>query len=230
MINYSQKTFKDKYIGTIYEYDIVSAGLHVLRDLGHISESKYKMIKKMTKDKRNVYIGKLLKGEELGGVIEDKLKEVINAFVHWNEIDEYEIVSVKKDAIFTTKPATYLIFDHVYEFRCKNTYTSFMKVFNTELYYNSFDMFLDIKGVHHDTKFQEIISMIMLSMENGDYRKIKRIFNRFYNRRYEPEFTQEFLTGKYNYDSFTAENITGANYPSIESNFKVLKEINKTIL
>jgi hypothetical protein len=133
----------------IYEYDIESAGLNVLKETGVISENTYNLWKRRSKDWIVRHIG--LKLNETFKDTNARITQTVDKFIQMNDIPNDAIISRKRDAVFMFNcPVTVLTIDGL-RFKLKNTYTSYFKLEEFELYYNSSKDFLVIKGV--DTRF-----------------------------------------------------------------------------
>ena len=159
----------------IREYDISKANISILFSKGVIDENLYAKLYNADRMYRQVYIGKMIKSnsqvqDELNnGIIEYKQK-----FFEVNNITDNDIISIKNDAIFIlNKVPKILSFDKV-NFTHRNTYTSFMKLFELEIYYGS-DInseVIDIKGIK-DTDI-EMYHMDFLSIILDYFRHIQK--------------------------------------------------------
>ena len=133
----------------IVEYDMKSAGLSIIKSGKLLDERTISLLEILPKDQRSIKIGNLQKGnkefvKQLNGGFEYYRK----LFIESNNISDDQIISIKKDAIFTTKRCKHLQFDEV-RFDDKNNYTSyyyFPGASKIELYYNKSR--IDVKGIH----------------------------------------------------------------------------------
>jgi hypothetical protein len=128
---------------------MVSAGLNILKETGIISENTYNLWKRRSKDWVVRHIGL-----HLGDTLQDAnayITNIVTKFISVNEIPSSAIISRKRDAVFIfNQPVTMLDIDG-FQFKLKNTYTSYFRLNAYELYYNSVHDTLTIKGV--DTRF-----------------------------------------------------------------------------
>ena len=102
----------------------------------------------MEKDARNKQIGMIQRDDP---VFKERLKEsfvnIRKVFFETNDIQDNEILAIKKDAIFTLdRHMSQRTFGPV-EFVRKNTYTSYLYLNNYEMYINSMLRKIDIKGL-----------------------------------------------------------------------------------
>lgn len=146
---YTNKNIKyliNKYIA---EYDIKRAGLYALKELGAISPETFDYWINQSKDKVSIFIGKYLSSNMAKQ--NDLIVDIVNEFISTNEITPQNIISQKRDAIFTfnVRPSTMQI--RGFEFVKKHEYTSYFKIDGYELYYSNRTNQLDIKGI--DVRF-----------------------------------------------------------------------------
>ena len=144
-ISYLDNTF-------IYEYDISKANINVLYSKKAIDKDTYDYLYNANRDTRQVYIGKLQKeNKEIATILKEGIIEAKKWLFETNNINDYEVLSIKNDAVFIiNRVLNYTQFGLI-EFKCKNKYTSFYKLNNLEAYY-LFDSFskneeLEIKGI-----------------------------------------------------------------------------------
>lgn len=145
--NYTNKDLKYIKNTIITEYDMESAGMNILTELGYFSEEDRKKLLSMDKLKRNVLIGKMLrKNPKMMEDLEKGFAEARRIFFEVNNIDDYDVVSVKRDAIFVTgnKKINHNISKYI-KIRPKNRYTSYINIMGYENYYNSDTDKLDVK-------------------------------------------------------------------------------------
>ena len=134
----------------IREYDISKANINVLFAKGVINEDLYIKLYNADRMYRQVYIGKMIKNnEQIQEVLNEGIIEYKQRFFEANGITDNNIVSIKNDAVFVLNAAPSILnFDNI-SFVHKNTYTSFMKLNELEVYYGC-DMnyeVIDVKGI-----------------------------------------------------------------------------------
>lgn len=153
----------------IKEYDMKEAGFSIIREYKLLSNSKINELSKMSKEERNIKIGKLsINDAELKFGLQNGFKEARRMFFEKNGLETNDVISIKKDAIFTNKSVKYCDFGDYIKFRQKNEYTSYLYMGKTlEFYYNPTK--LDVKGIN-DKK--------ILLHENYMLDIIKKFFNK----------------------------------------------------
>ncbi len=136
---------------TIYEYDIKSAGYNLSRAYKLLPEEKLEELGRFKKDRRTIEIGNIQRSNpEYKEQLKQAFEEARRMFFEANDLQEDEIISIKKDAIFTTKYCKFQKFLNYIEFRPKNEYSSYIRLNKKiELYYSQSQ--LDIKGLGDDT-------------------------------------------------------------------------------
>jgi len=151
--NYLNKNI-DCLIGTrIIEYDIVSAGYNMIREYKLLDSKYIKILSNMDKKKRHIYIGKLTRDvfPELQKEIEKCIEETRKKFFESNKIEDYQVISIKKDAIIITTNVINLKFGKYIEFIPKNRYTSYYYINKKEFYYHSGIDDISVKGISDET-------------------------------------------------------------------------------
>ena len=136
---------------SIYEYDMKNAGFNLTKAYKLLPVSKIEELGRMKKDRRTIEIGKIQRKDDSYKIkLIQAFKEARRMFFEMNELENSDIISIKKDAIFTTKKCNFQKFLEYIEFREKNYYTSYIRLNRkVELYYSERQM--DIKGLGKDT-------------------------------------------------------------------------------
>ena len=104
---------------------------------------------------RQVYIGKLQKDNpNITKILQSGIIMAKKLFFQANDIQDYEVLSIKNDAVFLINKIPMICkFDNI-EFKNKNKYTGFYKILNLEIYYyfNSItnEESIDVKGISDD--------------------------------------------------------------------------------
>lgn len=142
---------------TITEYDLQSGGLSVIKQNKLLDQKYIDKLDSFDKEKRNIAIGKLqLKIKSLAKAMVDGFGDARQMFADQNGLDESDILSIKKDAIFViNKPIKHKQVTEYLNFRPKNIYTSYMLIGTKEAYFSSMDNSLTIKGVSDDVRRQQ---------------------------------------------------------------------------
>ena len=134
----------------IREYDISKANINILFAKGAIDQEMYSKLFSADRMVRQIYIGKMIKNDStIQDILNDGVIEYKKKFFEANDITDSDIISIKNDAVFVlNKNPQILSFDNV-NFVLKNTYTSFMRLNELEIYYGyTFsNEVIDVKGI-----------------------------------------------------------------------------------
>jgi hypothetical protein len=146
--NYLNKDIEYIISNEIIEYDIQSAGFNIMKKYKLLDEQKIRFLETLGKKQRQIQIG-LYQREDRSLVkqLNEKFVEVRKWFFENNDIKDEDILSIKKDAIMTTKRCFVTEFDNI-TFAEKNIYTSYYYLNNYEFYYNRDS--IDVKGIGDD--------------------------------------------------------------------------------
>lgn len=163
---YTNKGIAYLFNDSIYEYDMHSAGLNLLKYYKIIPEEKIEMLQKLDKKSLNRKIGILQRNDPS---VKQQLKKAFadarKMFYQENALEPNDIIAVKKDAIFTRKFCENSVFGNI-TFVVKNQYSSFVQVKNLEIYYNGK---IDVKGIDDE---------LLALHENGIYEFLMKFFRR----------------------------------------------------
>nr|DAR90592.1 MAG TPA: hypothetical protein [Caudoviricetes sp.] len=169
----------------IFEYDMKDAGFSLIKEFNLLDKSTIEKLSKQDKDIRKVNIGKIQRDDkDFVSRLGNAFKEARRLFFEANNIENNDIISIKKDAIFTSKLCKFQEFGKYINFRPKNSYTSYINLGKRiEFYYNNNHM--DIKGLsdenyekHKEYMIKFIIQFIK-SVESGDSISSIRFIRRF---------------------------------------------------
>ena len=144
---------------TITEYDISSAGMNILYDLGAISADKYLALSTMPKRERVVAIGMLLKDKEMNEIITYGFEQARKVFIEKNKLEDGSILSIKRDAFYLINKDSGIdgrVSPHI-EFRKGTTYNSFMQINKREHYleFSRISSNLEVKGYRDAVKIHQ---------------------------------------------------------------------------
>lgn len=190
-LNYLNKNISF-YTGSVFEYDIKNAYPSLLRctDYRFMDESLYEDInndiEEVNKKDILIKIGREIKyNPDISIYLNNKLKEYLSKFQFDNNIEDEDIISIKKDALFVTTKCDKLEYD-ILNFRMKNRYSLFFYdyISNYE-YYISYERGIidfSIKGLGNDydrNMYSQICKIIYLSIVNSDLSLVRNIQNMF---------------------------------------------------
>lgn len=196
---YLNKDIEYIFGNEIIEYDLKSAGFNILCYFNLISDSMKNKLANMGKQERQIQIGIMQKNnKEFAEKLSNGFKEARRLFFEANNIGDLDILSIKKDAIFTLKPCRNVRFGNLF-FDTKNKYTSYLYLNRYEFLYNQDK--IDIKGIsdsnvelHNDgfLLFLKDYFMYKESMTNDYVRKFIIDFAKDYKEKELPiEFYRE---------------------------------------
>lgn len=168
----------------IYEYDIKSAGFNLLKRYKLIPEDKLIKLESHNKKIRQIYIGLMCRADkELKKALNDAFVDIRKEFFEANNIQDNEVLSIKKDAIFLLRPCYETKFDNV-EFVKKNVYTSYIYIDKKEIYCNKDTV--HVKGIndekvekYHKEYMCDLIATCLRLMESMNEKKVKKILSEF---------------------------------------------------
>jgi hypothetical protein len=165
----------------IIEYDMSDAGFSLIKQYHLLPDDKIRELTKLGKGiDRHIKVGMYQKEDkEFSKALMDKFAEIRTIFIAENNLTDNDIISVKKDAIFTIGECKKLKFGSII-FNPKNRYSSYVRfpeINNLEIYYSNDGV--DIKGMSDESVNRHrlymlgfIIKMIqMLESKNSRIRK-----------------------------------------------------------
>lgn len=186
----------------IIEYDIKSANTSLCRYYKLLPEETIQRIEALPKSERVVEIGKLQRqNRDFNKRLLESFKSIRKEFFIANNIDDSNILSIKKDAIFIIgKRCRNTKFKNI-EFVEKNQYSSFHRLNKMEFYYSSNRDILDVKGINDNSlyQFKKIINVfkrifrILESNNREEFIKfMKRFVSDYLNKNLTYEYYKEF--------------------------------------
>lgn len=229
----------------IREYDISKANISVLYSKGVINDELYLKLCVADRMDRQVYIGKAIqRNPQLQEILSSGIIEYKQKFFEANGIEDHDIVSIKNDAVFIlNKVPTVLSFDKV-TFVHKNTYTSFMRLNELEIYYGERlgEQVIDVKGikdidleVYHMEFLNIIISYLECIHRMGSQAALQYITGVIYDyingklpigvyRRFRSSNDYLMTTGNFCYSVYSLENTeSNKRMINIECNLNILR-------
>jgi len=133
----------------IIEYDMRDAGFSLIKQYRLLPDAMIRELSALPKGiERNTKVGLIQRDDkEFSNALLKKFAEIRKIFIETNQLTDDDIISVKKDAIFTVGPVKRTHFGGI-EFAQKNLYSSYLRfpgINDLEIYYSSDRM--DIKGM-----------------------------------------------------------------------------------
>lgn len=238
------------FIGIITEYDISKANINILMSQGLISPETYRYLFYAPKREREITVGKMqAKDSRLSQKLIEGFGIARKQFYEANDIKEYEILSVKKDAIFImNRKVRNTKFGYI-NFADKNTYTSYYNLLGIEAYYSktSNTESIDIKGIGkdnlklHENYFLDLLQYIFAFAQTQSLPEtlntIKDVSMMYANKEFTIGYYREFnatsmyrtqyqINSKILYLKALSEN-SNTDYIDPIYNYKVLQELFK---
>ena len=238
---YSKKWEKELYVNDnipyifntfIYEYDMKEAGFSIIKDYMLLDIDTINKLKAMSKHDRAIKIGKLQRKDK---TLSDGLKvgfvDCRQQFITSNNLEDNDIISIKKDALFVKKRCKNCEFLNNILFRVKNTYTSYIRLEKVELYYSPER--LDIKGISddmvelHADGILEFIRKVFRTIETGTEIDVIRYIISFIDKykakklpiSYYREFNSRSLYTRIDTDDFYENYIDDIDMLNIRYNY-----------
>ena len=190
---------------TIIEYDLKSANTSLCREYELLPEKQIEAIEDMPKNERVKKIGKLMrKDKKFNEGLKKAFKDIRKRFFIANNIEEGDILSIKKDAIFCLDYQEHTKFGACV-FSEKNIYSSYMYLNGCEFYYkrnldNSFK--LDVKGIDntivekHNGFMNNILAYIFQLVETSDKQEqltfMKNFIDKYKHLKLEVGYYREY--------------------------------------
>lgn len=205
---------------SITEWDIKSAGLSVLKFKNCLPQDELDRLSELDKHTRTIQEGLLQKNhKELSEIIINTLSQVRQYFVAVNSIKDDQILSIKKDAIFlVNKTPDKVLIKEYFNFRKKNTYTSYINFEKKEFYYDSYRDILDTKGLSKEAVEKQSdyllkdIKKFLRSAERLDASNMFVLLSnyrlKYLNKELPLETYRELTTGKFRLGKYLAENVS----------------------
>lgn len=184
----------------IREYDISKANINILLYYGVINQEEFSTILSMDRMERQITVGLMCRngspngkydGKEVNKILSNGFVEFRRMFFEANEIEDYEVLSIRKDAIFLiNKVPTITQFSNV-TFLNSEVYTSYYRLSrHLEAYYfrdviNQVEK-IDFKGisdnvlVYHKDHMLDFILYIFELAEAGEIETIVTTLSNFY--------------------------------------------------
>ena len=194
----------------IIEYDIKDAGFSLIKQHRLLPQDKIDWLTAMEKMQRHITIGKMQGNDkEFSKALMNRFAEIRAIFISANNLSDSNIISVKKDAIFTIGECPKIKFGRI-DFAQKNRYSSYVRFIDNrdiEVYYNSGHM--EIKGIgdsginRHRLYILEFIKTMISYIECRNHsvkRYLKKFIDDYKGMRLEDEYYIEFnnISREYN--------------------------------
>ena len=196
ILEYSKLYKKDNYTSNIpfmfnkeiTEYDMKEGGFSITQEFKLLDDEKIQKLKKYSKEQRKKLLAIEQRDDpEYKEATKQGFMDARELFFIQNDIQDNDIISIKKDAIFTCKKCkknkigTYILF------REKNTYTSYIRLDKRlELFYNPTK--IDVKGIsdeklqYHEDYMLKFLKQFFYKMETTSDTEVLEFLKRFIDK------------------------------------------------
>jgi hypothetical protein len=238
----------------ITEYDISKANINVLYSHGAISKDIYDWLYSSKKIVREKYIGMLQRSDEsYTKILQSGIIDAKRRLFEANGILDREVLAIKNDAVFMINRELQYTKFNLIEFKRKETYTSFYKINNLEIYYfyNPIDKSenIEVKGIsdnkidlHRGYFLQILMDIFCITQMDGPIeaiKMIKDIYQLYIRKEFPIEVYRSFNgDSMYHFNVFSRLN-TGYTSDNASDDMKfiidgsinlnILREINKIL-
>lgn len=217
-VNYKTpiKYFVNTYIR---EYDLSKANINALLYTGRITQEEHATYLSMDKQEREVKIGLWIKKDK--SVYKDIQSGIIEAkrrLVFANSIDDFDVVSVKNDAMFIVGKELSQTEFPPFKFNLKNVFTVYLQAEELEIYYGDFvdpvsgmiNTNLDVKGMsdealmRHRGGMLDLVCDICFKLQREDIRETMQWISEIYRLYVTRQLPKEYYR---NFDAFSGYTI-----------------------
>ena len=190
--NHMNYTSEISYLNNvfIYELDIQKANINILYSKGVIDKSTYEFLYNSERMMRQVYVGKLQRDVAVSNVLKQGIIEAKKNLFEANNIKDYEVLSIKNDAVFLIGRIPQITEFGLIKFIPKNVYTGFYRVLNYEFYYFYSNVtkeeYLHIKGISddkiklHENYFYQFLKDLFYTIQCNGIEIALRLMKSFY--------------------------------------------------
>lgn len=187
---------------SIVEWDMRSANTSILREFGLAPDKVIDKLDSLDKELREKRVGQMqAKKKGLAKEMEDGFNLIINKFIEMNGLEEDDVISIKRDAVFVrAKNPKITTIGQYCVFRPKSTYIAFLLLNGLEFYMKQ-DKSFDIKGIDdkmiplHENGILEFIRGFLEDFDydmEGLHRYCKDFVSAYKNRELPLEYYREF--------------------------------------
>lgn len=190
--SYLNKSIDYLFDANIVEYDMKNAGLNLIKYFKLLDDKTINELDKMEKVACHKKVGLMQRDDkDFSKRLLDSFAEARRMFFVNNQIDDSDVLTIKKDAIFTiNKNCKITSFGNIV-FDKKNVYTSYIHLNKLEFYFNSRTDDITIKGLgqketltnilnkHRDYLLKFIFQVVRMSERRVDRRLVVKYITDF---------------------------------------------------
>lgn len=184
-------------------YDMKSANISILKNDNLLTDEEYIKLMMLPKMQREIEIGLLsISRPEVKQSLSDGFIKYRRLLFEDNDIEDYSVLSIKKDAVYLiNRTLSKTQYGNVY-FREDGSYTSFYRLPNLELFFKYPDT-LEVKGIndnilnlYHKDYFSSLLCFIFQKAEREEkdilIKDLRFIIEQYLSFELEPECYREF--------------------------------------
>ena len=193
----------------IYELDISKANINVLKSKGILDDNTYNFLYGLEHDMRYRYIGKMIqKDPSIQKILTDGIIEAKHWLFSANNLQDYEILSIKNDAVFIIGREPMKRDFGLIKFIVKGVFTGFYRIGKYLEFYYFYDTYskderIIIKGIDDDTwlsshnnyminLFKDIFYTLQCRCIEEAIKKLKIFYHNYINLELPVGFYREF--------------------------------------
>lgn len=144
--------------GNIMEYDMVAASVSVSERFGLLDQSTIQQLKLLPKEKREVKMGLLQRGNtEFSTQLLSGIRDIRRKFIEANGLNDESILSLHSDAIIFNSKKNIISNIEGVELKHKHTWSSYIRYNKIEIFYN--DGVLTYKGIGEESLQQHTLGL-----------------------------------------------------------------------
>ena len=206
--NYLNKSITTLKNTTVVEFDMQNAGMSILTNEKLLPQEDLDWLNTLGKKERHIAVGKMV-GEDkvLSEALINTFVKVRERFMEVNQLQNADILSIKKDAIFVINPKVKHLEVDGYKFAQKNRYSSYYYLNGKEFYYSSWADRLDVKGLSKEVvatqqeyllgEFKKLMRMNERLDYESMFRALKTFRQDYLERELEAGCYREFNSNKF---------------------------------
>ena len=186
----------------IVEWDLKAGNLSLIKEYNLFDKDVIHKLEDMDKKDRVIAVGNLMReNKSFSKELEKLFNKTIGVFIKENKLEDEDIISIKRDAVFVKNRSILKnTFGKYLEFRPKNLYHSYLRIPSYEFYLG--ESTIDVKGIedsvldlHKEGILQYIQDVLYLSSYYKDlHRYLKEFVLEYKKKNLLYDYYREFNT------------------------------------
>ena len=209
---YERSLYLDKDIDYLFnceirEYDMQEAGFNLIREFKLLKPKQIEYLETLDKDQRHIRIGLYQKDKDFANIMKEAFIKARKIFFEQNELNDSDILSIKKDAIFVIKKQCINNKYGFINFRIKNQYLGYLHLNKMEFYYTNPNTDLDIKNVNEESItyqkeymidfIKDLFTMTIYNDRKAVIKFLTDFIKAYRNNELDNEYYREFNSGNF---------------------------------